>query len=254
MDATQSPESISPEELLPFEKPPIQEEKQEEKKPAAKSTALSTTDTGTIALQSLSDQLKFGEILLAKKMVSSTFSTPGDVVIGIQYCKELKLPVIAGLRLMYVVNNRPCLYSEGPLLLCQRTGEVESFEEFFVDSNGDRICVEKKNLTATVYAAVTRVKRRGQEGIQEDYFTKDDLAKAKLDVGKGGKKDVWEKWERLMMRYKARSMALKSKFADCIGGIGIAEYDHSFSPEMPEIAPAANNVAQELNETYGGDQ
>lgn len=211
-------------------------------------TQLTTLQTGVVALESLSEQLAFAERLIKEEMVSSTFKTPQQVVIGIQYAKVMKMEPIAALKMMYVVGNKPCLYSEGPLLLCQRSSVFDKIEEFFIDDDGLRISFDNKNLKSKVFGAVTRVWRKGDPLVQEDFFTLDDLKRAKLDVSKYGKKDVWEKWERLMLRYKARSMALKSKFADLIGGIGISEYDENFSPELPTITVEKTSS---LNDTFG---
>lgn len=240
------------EEPFPWEKAPAEEKVAEtpsQKVVVPAPRKLQTIESGQVALQSLDDQLAFAKTLIDQRMVSKSFETPAQVVIGIQYLKEINLPVVSGLRLLYVVNSRPCLFSEGPLMLVQRSKAFKSIQEFFFDENGEQICFEKKNLKAKVFGALTRVWRQGDENPQEDYFTLDDLEVAKLDVGKHGPKEVWVKWQRLMMRYKARSPALKSKFADVIGGVPIAEYDEDFSPEVQEVAPR-RDIAQELNDKF----
>lgn len=216
--------------------------------------SLAVNERGSFALQSLEDQLAFAGRLMREGAISETFKTPQQVVIAFQYAKALGINEILAVKMMYVVNGRPCLYGEGPLSLCQSKGLVDKIEEFFIAEDGQKICFENKNLTAPVYGAVTRIWRKGDPLVQEDYFTKIDLQIAKMNIGKHGVKDVWQRYERNMMRYKARSMALKTKFADGIAGIPIAEHDFNFSPETPEIAPtmfSENNVARELNETYG---
>lgn len=216
---------------------------------APQKTALATSDAGLLRLPSIDDQMRFAETLIRNSMVSSSFKSPHQVVIAMQYLKELSLPVVAGMRLLYVVNNRPCLYSEGPLMLVQRSGHIESIEEFFFNEKMERISFENKNLKDKVYGSVTRVKRKGDDFVQEDYFTVDDMKTAKLDVNKENKpKEVWVKWERLMLRYKARAIALRSKFADVIGGVPIAEYDEDYSPEVP--IKVRGTIAEELNQNF----
>lgn len=230
-------------ELLPFEKPTT--EKKEEKK------GLAVTEKGTVALWTLEDQLSYAATLIKNGMVSSSFQTASQVVIAFQMAKALDFPEILFLRLVYVVNNRPCLYAEGPLSLCQRSPLWSGMSEFFIDKDGETISSANKNLHKPVYGSVTRVQRRNDEQTQEDYFTLDDLKTAGLDIGKHGKKDVWVKWQRIMMRYKARSIALKSKFADCLAGVPISEYDFNFSPNFPQIKPTPDtSVADELNAEY----
>lgn len=206
---------------------------------------MKVVETGELALHSLSDQLAFSQRLINEKMISDTFKTPQQVVIGMQYAISMGLKPVLALKQMYVIKGRPCLYGDAPLALCMR--EVKDIEEFFLDKEQKRICVENKNLNAPVWAAVTRVWRKEQALVQEDSFSLEDLARAGIDKGSNGKKDTWAKYERNMMRYKARSMALKVKFTDFLSGIGIAEYDEDFSPETPEIAGSGNSLADEMN-------
>lgn len=212
---------------------------------------LKVNDRGALALASIEDQLLFAQRILSERLISDTFKTPQQVVIAFQYAKAMQINELLALKMMYVVNGRPCLYGEGPLSLVQRTGLVTSLREFFLDENGEEISVKNKNLKSPVFASVTQIRRRGDDEVQEDFFTLEDLAQAKLDIGKYGKKEVWEKWQRIMMRYKARSMALKSKFADLIAGIPIAEYDENFSPEMPQVTVPKNALVEEIENTYG---
>lgn len=213
---------------------------------------LETDDQGGFALRSLDDQLSFASKLMEQKMVSDTFKTPAQVVVAFQYAKAMRVNEILAVKMMYVVNGKPCLFGEGPLSLVQRTGLVNSMEEYFVDENIQRISVENKNLKAPVFASITRIGRRNDSLMQEDFFSLEDLERSGIDRGYQGKrKDVWDKWERIMMRYKARSMALRSKFADLIAGIPIAEYDYTFTPEMPDMKfDNKKTIADELNETY----
>lgn len=214
------------------------------------SKSLQVTETGSVALQSIADQTRFAKRLIDLKMVSDTFKTPQQLVVGFQYAKDLKIPVMLAVKMMYVIKGKPSLYGDGPLLLCQRTGLVSKIREFFIDEKMEEICVKNKNLKAKVWGAVTQVWRKGDDTMQEDFFTLEDLARAKMDMGSNGRKEVWEKYERNMMRYKSRSLALKTKFADLIGGISIAEHDDDFSPETPEILQEKKDAAKELNEAY----
>lgn len=208
-------------------------------------------ERGGLALTTLDDQLRFADHLLTQKMISDSFKTPQQVVIGFQYAKALGVPEILALRMMYVINGRPALFGDGPLSLVQRTGLITSLKEFYINEKGDEICFQNKNLKDRPYASITQVARRDQMMSQEDFFSLDDMEVAKINMNNFGKvKDVWAKFERIMIRYKARSMALKSKFTDVLAGIPIAEYDDHFSPETPNIVNVKSSVAADLEKAY----
>lgn len=211
---------------------------------------LATTERGELALMSLQDQLSFAKRLMSEKMISDTFKTEQQVVIGIQYAISLKLQPIVALKMMYVVNGRPCLFGDGPLSLCKNRGHVSKHREFFYDKEHKEICFANKNTNEKVYGACTQIWRSGDELCQEDYFTTDDMDRAGLDKSKFGKKDVWDKFERNMLRYKARSMALHAKFPDLIAGVPIAEYDDHFSPDVPGEFVKSETEAEKLNKLY----
>lgn len=218
--------------------------------PVAKQAGLTTAASGLMTLTSVQDQLAFAKRLIDERMISSTFKTASQVVVAIQWAISMKLEPVAALRQIYVVNGRPCLWGDGPMMLVQRSGQMESIEEFFVAADGKKICFENGNLKDEVYASVTRVKRRGDAVVQEDYFTLDDMERGGL-TGKG---DTWRKWTRIMCRYRARSLALKSKFPDLLNGMDIAEHSENFSPEMPdESRRAIKGAKADINAQFAED-
>ncbi len=196
---------------------------------------LLTKDTGVTSLVTLDEQIHFAALLMKNGMISETFKTAQEVLIGIQYAKAMTLDPIIALRMMYVLNGKPTLWGDGPLSLAWRSKLLVSVEEFFIDDSGERICAEKKNLRQPVFGAVTRLWRKGDPLPQEDHFTLADLELAGIDKNKQGTKVTWQKYRRIMMRYKARTLALKSKCTDLINGIPIAEFDFNYTPEVPEI-------------------
>ena len=111
-----------------------------------RTVGLATRESGVLALQTLGDQLAFAKRLIDDKMISTTFETPQQVVIGIQYAKALQIPEILALKMMYVQNGKPTLYAEGPLALVQRSPKFLRINEYFVDEEGERICPANKNL------------------------------------------------------------------------------------------------------------
>lgn len=218
------------------------------------SEKLPTNTNGSLKLSTLDQQLSFGATLLKQQLVSSTFKNAAQVAIGIQYAISMNVDPIIALRQMYVIKGVPNLFGDGPLMMIQRSGKMESIKEFWIDENCLEICVKNKNIKSEIFAAVTQIKRFGDPEIQEDFFSLDDLQKAGMNIGPSGEKVVWKKYKRIMMRYKARTLALKSKFADLLNGVEISEYIHNFNPDMPEINnPNQKDIdSSDISETLSG--
>jgi hypothetical protein len=156
------------------------------------------------------------------------FTTPEMVMTAIQFALELGLRPLTALRQMAVIKGTPCFYGDLPLSLCMASGKVEWINEYYFDKDSVEICMMNKNTNAEVYGSVTIVKRRGDEQITESFFTLDDAKRAGLNS------PVWKAYPKRMLRYRARSQALKDKFPDALNGISIAEYDHNELPDVKE--------------------
>lgn len=193
---------------------------------APSAPTLTTNDNGLMDLTSLTAQLAFAKRMLDSRVLNSSFKTPQQVVIGMQYALAIGIDPRIALNEMYVVNGKPQLYGKGPLAIVEASGKLESIEEFWIDKEQKKICFENKNLGTDAFAAICRVKRKGDDAIQEDFFSIKDMAKAGLSG------IVWNKYQRVMMRYRARAMALQSKFPDVLNGIDIAEYHQDSLPEQ----------------------
>lgn len=189
------------------------------------SSAILAGQNGKLQLDSIESQMAMAQKLLQNRLISETFKNPQQVVIGIQLCKSLNIDPIMGLKQMYVLHGKPAIFGDLPLSICQASGLLESIKEYWVDNDGQEICVKNKNLKAVPYAAICQLKRKGDSELQEDYFTLDDMKLAQM------KSPTWNRYQRTMMRYRARTQALKSKFADVLNGIEIAEY---VSQDLPK--------------------
>lgn len=201
-----------------------------------KAPGLTTDDQGALDLISLDSKIIFAKRLMVEKMVSTTFKTPQQIIIGMEYANALAMPVVPALKMMYIIQGKPCIYGDGPLILVQRSKLFESIIEYEVDKDFLKICVENKNIGKPVFASVCEVKRKGDPETQVDYFSINDMNKAGLNSV------VWNKYQRIMLRYKARSMALKSKFADLLNGIDIAEHHYESLPTKGIVEVESQNI------------
>lgn len=201
------------------------------------------SESGSLQLSTIEEQSRFAKMLIDKRLISETFKDPSQVILAIQTCKALNLSPIIGLKMMYVVGGKAALYGDGPLSLIQSSGQLESIEEFYFNEKFEKICFDNKNLKDEVYGACCRMKRKGDPVIYETTFTKEDRKKAMLNS------PVWGKYERDMMKYRARGANSKAKFPDILNGLEIAEYTYQ---DMPQAGMISNDQQKlnDLNEKF----
>jgi hypothetical protein len=188
---------------------------QEPKAVPAKSDIV-LNDSGAIVPKTADEAAKVANYYLKSKMLPARFNTVEMIVTAWQYALELGLKPLTAFRQIAVVQGTPCTFGDLPLALVQRSGKLESIREYLVDKNSNEICVKNKNLAAEAYAAVCIVKRKGDEEILERFFSMDDAKRAGL-----GNSPTWKAYTPVMLKYRARSQALKDKFPDCLNGIAI---------------------------------
>lgn len=203
--------------------------------------AFTTTENGELALNSLSEQLAFAKNLIEKGLVSPTFKNEQALVLAFQMAKSLNIAPLVAIKNCYVVGNKPSFFGDLPLAVCQASGNFQSIEEFSFDKEMKRICFDNGNLGAPVEGAVCRVWRKGDPVPAEEYFTMSEAGKAGL-VGS----QTWQKYAKTMLKMRARSAALKVKFADSLNGMSIMEYDHD---ELPDTFVGKNEAEKDRTES-----
>ena len=134
---------------------------------------------------------------------------------GMQFCRELGLPALIGLKSVAVISGTPSLHTDGPLAIVMASGFLEVIDEYMIDDEYKRISLENKNLGKKILAAVCMVKRKGFDA-QETVFRSADAP---------NKAGPWTDYREIMMKRRCRAIALKDRFPDILNGISIAEYD-----------------------------
>lgn len=209
-------------------KEPIKPKEPEQKqvKPSEKKAPVLIDEKGMLAADSFEGNWRIAEVLVASRMLPQHYDTPAKVMAGIEHARELGLPPLIGLRQIAVINGNPSIWGELPLALVMKSGLMESFSEWFIDSEFKKINEENKNLNAEVFGAACSSKRVGFE-IRTDYYTAEDAKK----MGKWGK-NIWAAHPKRMLQMRARSLTLKNLYPDVLSGISIAEYDHDKLPDV----------------------
>lgn len=218
------PEEVTDVPVLEIEKP---------KEEAKALSPMLVDENGVVKAKDNSELLRYCGAMVKSGMVPDRFDKPEKLFGALMYVRSLGLSD-ASIRQVAIIHGTPSIFGDLPLALCQRTGEMEVFEELWFDHEYNEIKFENKNLDKEAYGAVCFIRRKGLTK-QSFSFTLDDAKQA--GVYPCSKPSMpWAKHTKLMLRFKARSIALKSVFADCISGVQIAE-EHDVSIHEIDVTP-----------------
>ena len=237
--------------------PEIQEEMKKEKKEEIavqeKSVmqSIETDKNGMIKATDMNQQWVLAQAYAKSGLLPKHFDTPQKVMTAMQFCAELGLKPITGMRQIYIVNGSPSLWGDLPLAVCNNSKELEDHEEFLYDHEYNKISFENKNLhldISLVAGAVCRVKRKGRSYV-EKIFTVVDAQKANLlDAKFGSEKKTWREYPKQMLIYRARTAALKAAFPDMLSGVNISEYDDYAESEIIDVSPEKEALLADLGD------
>ena len=184
--------------------------------------------------------LKLADYLHRNKLLPDSIKKTEEAVVCIQTSMALGYrtfgEVCMAIRNMYVINNQVNLWGDLPLSLVRTSKLLEKFDEFFIDEEYKRICLENKNLKAAPFAAICLIKRKEVEE-KEFHLTADDLEVSggtRLKSGawefkKGKDKKVsatWKLYPKIHWKRRLRGAALYDIFPDVLQGRHIFEYHH----------------------------
>lgn len=138
---------------------------------------------------------------------------PEDIFVAMAMGYQLGFPIEQSLQDIAVVNGRPCLWGDGLLSLALNHPDCESIdEEPIIDSKGNVVG----------YRCI--VTRKGHAPHMKQ-FTLQDAQMAGL-LSKGS---AWKSYPQRMLQMRARSFAIRDKFADALRGLRIAEIENEDS-------------------------
>jgi len=202
---------------------------------------------GVVLPTTIDEAFRVSKALCMSGMMPAQYKTPEQVFVGMQFACELGLKPMTALRQISVINGNPSIWGDLPMALCYAKNLVEWKREWWFDKDQKKICTENGNLLAEVFGAAIQIKRRGDPEVEECSFTLAEADKAGL-LGNV----TWKKYAKRMLRYRARSQALKDKFPDALNGIAIAEYDANVNPEDEGVlvATAIASPASELQSRF----
>jgi hypothetical protein len=151
---------------------------------------------------------RMAQVIVAAKMAPASLDTPEKACVAIMHGLEVGLTPMAALQSIAVINGMPTIWGDGMLALVRASGLLEEIiEDVEVDAQGE----------PTI--AVCKVKRRGEAQWAISSFTRVEAQRA----GLWSKRGPWEGYKSRMLKMRARSWALRDKFADVLRGLHMAE-------------------------------
>lgn len=172
---------------------------------------------------------KVAETLSKSAVIPTAYrGKPEDIFVAMAMGYQLGFPVEQSLQDVAVINGRPCLWGDGLLSLVLNHPECKSIKEEPI-YNGQ-----------VVIGYICTVIRKGHEPHSKS-FTMQDAERAGL-LKKGG---VWSAYPERMLQMRARSLALRDKFADALRGLRIAEIEQDDEKVIEgEVINASESVSQ----------
>lgn len=170
----------------------------------------------------LDEAMRFSDMLSKSQMVPKAYQgKPEDVLVAVQWGKELGLAPLQALQNIACINGKPSVYGDAAMALVQASPVCEDIEEYF------------ENEGTPNPVAVCVAKRKGRKPVIAK-FSVEDAKRAGL-WGKGG---PWQAYPKRMMQMRARGFALRDAFPDVLKGLITAEEAQDY-PDVPakDITP-----------------
>lgn len=177
--------------------------------------------------------LEYAEVLANSRLIPKIFQgKPSDVLVAMMWSKTLGVPVLQGLQGIAVINDRPTLWGDLMMAVCQKSGLVVDISEGLTG----------KDLQSLV--ATCTVKRKDRPTPVVRSFSWADAVQAGLD----NKRNTWGAYPKRMLQMRARSQALRDAFPDVLMGLGSADEAIDMTPQQTSTGAAVEMGSVETAE------
>ena len=170
-------------------------------------TEISTTPARGLALSTMADAMKFGEMIANSDFAPKDFrGKPASCVLAIQAGAEIGLSPMQAMQSIAVVNGRPSIFGDAAMAVAKASPVCEYVTEI-IEGEGEQM------------VAICTAKRRGYPAPTISRFSVADAKKA----GLWGKSGPWTQYPKRMLQMRARGFALRDCFPDVLRGLVTAE-------------------------------
>lgn len=196
-----------------------------------------------VELHTFEDMWRFAQCVMQARLFPKGMESQQAVLIAIQLGAECGLGPMASLQNCAVINGRPSIYGDAQMAIIRGSGtfDDEVYDERMEGTEG------KDDWTACV--TMSRIGGKPQTGT----FS---VAEAKT-AGLWGK-DIWKKYPKDMLFWRARARVMRRLFSDCLRGIMSVEEARDISAaHVVEVRDPSSSrteaLAAELSTTGGED-
>lgn len=154
-------------------------------------------------------------------------------------CKQHNLPQKA-LNQMCYVRGKIQVYGSLLTAIAMKSKNFSDMKTLYINTEGEVISYENKNLKSEVFAAVCLIKKNKQEDYKEYFFTMDEAKAAGLT-----RSPTWSSYKKDMLFHRAKMRALTQEFPDVLEGIQLAE---SLEPEEIEEIDKQEKTIESIEE------
>ena len=180
---------------------------------------LQTTNQQGFAPTTLDEAMRFSDMLAKSSMVPKAYQgKPEDVLVAVQWGKELGLAPLQALQNIACINGKPSVYGDAAMALVQNSSVCENIEEFVEGEgtpNPTAVCVAHRKNRTPITAR----------------FSVEDARRA----GLWGKQGPWTAYPKRMLQMRARGFALRDAFPDVLKGLITVEEASDYPDEARPV-------------------
>lgn len=200
-------------------------------------SSLATTNQG-FSPANLTEAMAFSEMLAKSSMVPKAYQgKPEDVIVAVQWGKELGLAPLQALQNIACINGKPSVYGDAAMALVQNSIVCEGIEEYFEGEgtvNPVAVCVAHRKNRTPVTAK----------------FSVEDAKRA----GLWGKQGPWTQYPKRMLQMRARGFALRDAYPDVLKGLITVEEAEDYPDEAKPTKPVPKMVMRNPLDAIGRER
>ena len=192
-------------------------------------------ENGVYTLNSINEQMTYAKFLIDNGLVSETFKKPSQLIVAIQFCKDLGLSNSA-LSNFYVVSGKAAIFGDTLIGLVMGSGLVADKKIEWFDEQGETIVRPKKGIKE--FGCEVSYLRKGFASYVTATYTYDDRELSRSS------NPVWLKFAKDMLWRRSDIRCLKALFPDAMRGIEVVEYleDSNIKLDDKEKAKLATSI------------